>query len=164
MIRRISDMPFWRAEDGAALVEFGLLLPTLVLVLGLSVEGARTFFGYQTAVSGVRDATRYLSRVVQSDACRTGAITPGQWDEKLTGIVRTAQTGEALFPTGITVQNVSATIACQAGPYRLGAAPVASVTATLYITYPFAGLLALAGIDAEPITTQITDQTRIVGS
>ncbi len=151
-------------EDGGALVEFGLLLPSLVLVLGMSVEGGRTFLGYQTTVSGLRDATRYLSRVMQADACAAGTADSAVWDAELTQIVRTAQSGESLLPSGITVQSVTSQITCAPGSYRQGPAPVATVTADLRITFPFGGLLALAGVDTAPFTTRITDQTRIVGS
>lgn len=162
MTSRISR--FAHDEDGAALVEFGLMLPVLMLVLALIVEGGRTFLSYQTAVSGLRDATRYLSRVVQAEACQTGATNVSGWEEDLTRIVRTAQSGETLFPDGVTVQHVRATLACTGRGYRNGAAPVATLTATLRFSYPFSGLAGMAGLTLEPITTRISDQARIVGT
>ena len=50
-----------RSEDGAVLVEFGLLLPTFVLFFAMAVEGSRTFWSYQATISGVRDAARYVA-------------------------------------------------------------------------------------------------------
>lgn len=50
-------------DAGAALVEFTLLAPFL-LILGLGIaEFGRMFYQYQLVVEGLRDAGRYLARV-----------------------------------------------------------------------------------------------------
>lgn len=153
---------FWTREDGAALVEFSLLLPSLLVILALSVEGGRTFWSYQTTVTGVRDAARYLSRVVGPDVCQTGGSVSG-WNAKLTDIVRNTEAGGSLFPSGVVVRGVRATLVCRTGNYRGARAGVATVTADLDITYPFAGLLAFAGITQGSVATQVADQTRVLG-
>ncbi len=153
---------FRRAQDGAALVEFALLLPVFMLFIGLAVEGGRTFWAYQTTITGVRDATRYLSRVVGNDACTSGATTSG-WDETLARIVRTDLSGETLLPVAVSIESVTSTLNCIEGDYRGGAAPVATVTATLRIRYPFSGLLRLGGLDVDTVTTTVSDSTRILG-
>jgi len=162
MTRPLILTRFWRNDDGAALVEFALLLPTLILFLGLCVEGGRTFWSYQSTVTGVRDAARYLSRVVDADICNTGGSTT-EWDAKLGQIVRTTQTGESLFPQAVSVTDVVSSLACNAGSYRGGPAPVATVTASLTIGVPFSGLFSLAGINVTAINTQVTDRTRVLG-
>ncbi len=161
MIRTLRR--FRRDETGAALVEFGLLLPTLVLFLGLCVEGGRTFWSYQATIAGVRDAARYLSRAAEADICTTGGST-APWNARLAQIVRETQSGESLFPQAVTVASVSSSLACVGAGHRTGAAPVATVTATLRIGYPFSGLFALAGVTVTEVTTTVTDRARVVGS
>ncbi|SFE11132.1 Flp pilus assembly protein TadG [Sulfitobacter brevis] len=154
--------PIWQDESGAALVEFALLLPMALLFLGLCFEGGRTFWSYQTTISGVRDATRYLSRVVDADICVNGGSTT-EWNDKLLEIVRTTQSGATLFPTAVSISAVTSELACIAGSYRGGAAPVATVTANLNIGVPFAGLFSIAGVNVQTIRTSVTDSTRVLG-
>lgn len=160
MIR--SSFTFWRNESGAALVEFAMLMPTLLLFVGLCVEGTRTYWSYQTTITGVRDATRYLSRVVDHDVCQNGGSI-SVWDEKLTEIVRTSQSGEGVFPRAVSVSGVTASLTCRNAGYRGGTTGVATVSANLQIGVPFASLFKLAGITAQSVNTQISDSTRILG-
>ncbi|QFT58099.1 TadE-like protein [Sulfitobacter sp. THAF37] len=153
---------FWRDESGAALVEFGMLLPTLLLFVGLCVEGTRTYWSYQTTITGVRDATRYLSRVVDRDICQNGGSVT-VWNDKLTEIVRTSQSGEGVFPRAVSVSGVSASLSCRNSGLRGGATGVATVSASLQIGVPFASLFSLAGVDATSVSTNVTDSTRILG-
>lgn len=163
MPRRLLSR-FAREESGAALVEFALMLPVMLLMFAVAVEGGRTYHSYQTTVSGVRDAARYLSRVMRSDACITGAEV-GDWEQALTQIVRTDQQRKDLFSPGVSVESVTSTLNCIAGDWRgEGAAPIATVTATLVISYPFSGLFSLAGGSLGTVTTTVSDTARIIGS
>jgi len=153
---------FLRCENGAALVEFGLLLPSLLVVLALSVEGGRIFWSYQTTITGVRDAARYLSRVVDADICASGGGV-SEWNDTLTAIVRDTLDGDSLFPPGVTIDRVSASLTCNAGDYRGGEAGVATVVADLTVAVPFAGLFTLVGASAETVRTSVTDQARVIG-
>ncbi|MCB2131090.1 MAG: pilus assembly protein, partial [Rhodobacteraceae bacterium] len=49
-----------RRDDGAILVEFALALPILLIFFAVIVEGTRMMKNYHTAISGVRDATRFM--------------------------------------------------------------------------------------------------------
>ncbi|APE42018.1 hypothetical protein BOO69_00285 [Sulfitobacter alexandrii] len=160
MMRR--HLTFWRNEDGAALVEFGMLLPTLLLFVGLCVEGTRTYWSYQTTITGVRDATRYLSRVVDRDICLNGGSVSA-WDAKLTEIVRTSQSGEGMFPRAVSIKGVNASLTCRNAGLRGGATAVATVSASLQIGVPFASLFRLAGVETAAVDTKVTDSTRILG-
>src|SRR5919106_6178202 len=52
------------ADDrGGAIAEFMLGLVPLVLALALIFEFGRAFWSHQAVIKGVRDATRYLTRV-----------------------------------------------------------------------------------------------------
>lgn len=52
-----------RDERGGAIAEFMLGLVPLVIALALVFEFGRAFWSHQAAIKGVRDATRYLTRV-----------------------------------------------------------------------------------------------------
>ncbi len=152
-----------RSDEGAALVEFGLLLPTFLLFFAVAVEGARTFWSYQATISGVRDAARFVGRAAPSNICTTGGSLSGLTAE-VTAIVRETTSGDALFPSSITVNSVTPTLTCIAGGYRLTQTPIANVTATLQIAYPFQSVFAFLGTTLPPVTTSVTDSSRIFGA
>ncbi|MEM9031340.1 MAG: TadE/TadG family type IV pilus assembly protein [Pseudomonadota bacterium] len=163
---RFSDRlkSYGRNESGATLVEFALVLPMLLLVFAVIVEGGRLFWSYQAAISGVRDAARYLARVAPGDICGSGGSVAG-YQSTLEGIVRNRSNGSAIFPSGVTVTSVVPSHACITGSYRGGQVPVATVTANLQVTFPFADTFALFGSPAlATITTTVTDQNRIFGT
>lgn len=152
-----------RDEDGSALVEFGLLLPMMLLFFALAIEGGRTFWSYQTTIAGVRDAVRYAGRAAPSNICTEGGSLDGMTD-KLTAIVRNASDGAALFPSSISVVSVTPSLTCISGTYRLNQTPVATVTASLQITYPFASVFGLFNIALPTANTSVTDSSRIFGA
>lgn len=156
-----------RDEAGVALVEFALVLPMMLLVFAVIVEGSRMMIGYQSAIAGVRDATRYLARVVPVDICTTGAGVTA-YATQLQTIVAQSLTGGTIYPGGVTVRanGVTPALACVAGSYRVNPAPVVTVTALVDITFPFAGIFTLVGssVGATPLTTSVADQSRVFGS
>ena len=154
---------FARAEEGAALVEFAIALPMMLLVFAVIVEGSRLMLSFQSAISGVKDATRYLARVVPSDVCATGGTVSGYSTQLLT-IVSQSTSGASVFPSAVTVNSVTPSLACVTGTYRVSPAPVAQVTANVTITFPFAGLFTLVGSSLGQITTDVTDSSRVFGT
>ncbi len=154
---------FWRDEQGAALVEFAIVLPMMLLVFAVIIEGSRLMIAFQSAIGGVRDATRYLARVVPTDICATGGSVTG-YAGQLQTIVGQSTTGGAIFPTSVTVNSVTPSLACVVGTYRISPAPVATVTANISITVPFAGIFTLNGGTLAPITTNVSDSARVFGS
>jgi len=154
---------FARDEDGAALVEFGLLLPTFLLFFAMAIEGSRTFWSYQAVISGVRDAARFVGRAAASEICTTGGNLSGMTD-RVTQIVRETSDGAALFPSSITVGSVTPSLTCISGDYRLTQTPIGTVTAQLQISYPFQAVFALVGVTLAPVTTTVTDRSRIFGA
>jgi Flp pilus assembly protein TadG len=155
---------FTRSESGAQLVEFAILLPMLLLIFAVIIEGGRLMWSYQATGSGVRDATRYLARVVPSDVCASGASVTA-WKTSVESIVRdSSTTGDTIFPSSITINSVTPSVTCFAGAYRVPIVGVAEVTASLTITFPFAGLFRLAGGDRPTFNTTVTDQSRIFGT
>lgn len=163
MIRIPQIKRFQTDDSGVALVEFAIVLPVLLLVFALIVEGSRMMLAYETAIAGVRDASRYLARSVAPDACATGASVSG-YATKLLGIVRNGTGGSSVFPSAVTVTAVTPSYRCVTGSYRGGTVAVAQVQATVQISFPFAGLFSLAGMSRGTVTTTITDQSRVFGS
>jgi hypothetical protein len=148
--------------SGTALVELGILIPILLLIFGVIIEGSRTFWSYQAAISGVRDASRYLARIAPRDLCSSGGSVGG-YTSALETIVRQSAGGTDLFPPSITINSVVPSFGCSGGGYRGGPAAVATVTASLTITYPFSGVFSLVGSTLGTKDTVVVDQSRIYG-
>ena len=62
-----------RRSEGAAAVEFGLLLPLLVIMLLGVAEIGRLLFHYHTVAQSVEDGARYLTRAPGAIDCPDGA-------------------------------------------------------------------------------------------
>ena len=154
---------FRRDDDGAALVEFALILPLLLLFFAVTIEGSRMMWSYQATIAGVRDATRYLGRTVQTNICSNGASLAA-WQDRVTDIVHDTADGGSLFPASITIDRVTPTLTCFGGAYHLATTPVATVTADLTITWPFAGVLSYFGATLPVIRSQVADTGRVFGA
>lgn len=152
-----------RDETGTALVEFAIALPMMLLVFAVIVEGSRLMLSFQAAISGVRDATRYLSRVASANICATGGSVSG-YSTVLQTIVAQSVSGNSVFPSAVTVNSVTPSIACVTGTYRVSPAPVASVTANVTVNYPFAGVFTLFGGSLAAVNTNVTDSSKVFGS
>lgn len=155
---------FLRGNRGAALVEFAISLPFTLLVFAVVIEGARLFWSYQTTAAGVRDAARYLARIAPADACDGSGDFSG-YTARMEQIVRETSSGNSLFPSSITVTSVAPELLCVTVSYSADPAPVAQVTATLEVTFPFGGVFGLFDTlqDLETVTTTVTDQSRVYG-
>ena len=153
---------FLRDSDGAALVEFAMVLPMMLLVFAVIVEGSRMLISYQSEISSVRDATRYLARIVPTDICITGGSISA-YDSQV-GAIANQNLGGVSLPGSVTVQSVTSSLACVTGGYRVDPAPVATVTATIAIAMPFSGIVALSGGSLSTITTTVTDTARVFGT
>lgn len=157
-IRRLAR--FRRDDNGAALVEFAIVLPLMLILFGVTVEGARMMQSYQSANAGVRDASRYLARVAPANSCVAGtAFNISSTQAKLLSIVDNKVTnGTSSATSNLQVVSVVPTLRCVSGT------PVARVTATLRIAFPFGNLLELGGRGLTEVTTTITDEARIFGT
>ena len=154
---------FLADEDGVALVEFAITLPMMMLVFAVIIEGSRMMLSYESAINGVRDATRYLARITAPDICTTGGSVAGEATKLKTLIVQ-ASSGASIFVSDVTIGTVTPTYRCVSGTYRGGSVPVAQVTAQLTITFPFAGIFTFVGGSRPTIATTVTDQARVFGS
>lgn len=155
---------FGRNEDGAALVEFVFAAPMMLLVFAFIVEGSRLMLSFQSAISGVRDATRFLSRVVPSDICAVPGGSLAGYSAQLATIVGQSVSGNSVFPGAVTVVSVTPSLTCVVGTYRISPAPVAQVTARVTVNFPFSGIFGLFGSNFSHVTKDVTDSSRIFGT
>jgi Flp pilus assembly protein TadG len=145
VIRLLSR--FWKARDGAALVEFSLLAPVLILLMcGLS-EFGNALRQYHIMEKGVRDAARYLTRVPMSGCTLNGgSVTAAQY-LALTG--QTTAGGDYFLDQWTDPSTVTVALAqCVANAPRVyrghDQMPVIEVTAQA--PYQDLGLLSVIGI------------------
>jgi hypothetical protein len=151
-------------ESGTQLVEFALVLPMMLLVFGVIIEGGRMMWSYQTVVSGVRDATRFLARVTPRDICDDDVSAISDYDDTLIGFIRNDNDGISVLPSGVTVTGLETDVECFEREEGTGDVAVATVRADVEVTFPFAGLFTLVGGSRPTLETSVTDQSRVYGS
>lgn len=157
-----SARRFASDEQGGILVEFGIVMPIMLLLMALTIEASRLMWSYQTVIAGVRDAGRYLARVTPSTICTTGGSVAGL-GTTLRDIVEKDIGGNDLFPLSVTVNSVTPTYTCVSGTYRVSPAPVGQVSANVTIQLPLGGIFALFGDGLSSVTTDVADRSRIFG-
>lgn len=155
---------FRQAEHGAALVEFAISLPLILVVSYGLIDTMRLFWSYQATIAGVRDATRYLARIAPGDICDSGPAI-GTFEPRLLAIVDSTIGGDAITPAGVSITGLTATLDCVNGlNLRQPVVPVATVTADLSMEMPFTGVLTLVGgAGWGTITTAVQEQARVHG-
>lgn len=165
----------FRREDGVALVEFALFLPVFLLAFFVIVEFGRTFFSYQGAVSGVRDATRYAARTLDSDICVGEAdggggvinIARRNSPDVFYSIVERNLINEVgVLPTNVRVRRVVSSYRCvvSVDTYRQAEVPIVRVQARLEIILPLGEILELNGRPVlNRILADIDEETRVFG-
>lgn len=153
---------FARSQDGAAVVEFALCLPLLILFFGLIIEFGRLYWGYQSAVAGVRDASRYLARVAPIEICQSGGSLSSH-ETALKSIIESDRSGAMVLPKQVSVTGVTASHNCVTGTYRTSPAPVATVAAQITVQFPLGFLLDIFGQPISSLTTTVSDSSRVFG-
>lgn len=160
---------FGRDQKGATAVEFAILMPIMMVCFGAIVEGARIYWNYQSAVSGVRDAARYLARITEPSICSGTSITavpiPNGAARATSIISRNVGSGASnLFPAAVSVSGVSASYTCPDLNLRTDPTPIARVQATLTVQLPFGAVFEFFGnrTNTQMVST-IVDQARIYG-
>ncbi|MBT8416612.1 MAG: pilus assembly protein [Silicimonas sp.] len=169
-MKHIGNLRRWgRRDEGATAVEFTILLPVMLVTFAVIVEGARIYWNYQAAVSGVRDASRYLARITDNDVCAGGTLPTNPATIATNIINRSMGDGAAnLFPPAVqlsTTTPVSAQRVCRdLTSQSLGIVPTWQVQATVEITLPLSILWSFfQSTPTGTMTSTITDQTRIYG-
>ncbi len=166
---------FRKEQDGATAVEFAILIPIMMVCFGAIVEGARIYWNYQGAVSGVRDAARYIARIEDPGRCAgrpTDVLLPEPSiianaiaEERIQANMGTGQAN--IFPPGVSIVDgsVSTRLRCVSTPgHVVDVTPVAVVAVRVRVDLPFGAVFEFFGdrANTEMIST-ITDQARIYG-
>lgn len=155
---------FAAARSGAALVEFALVLPFLLIVSFVSLDGMRLMWAYQAATAGVHEAARYLARVAPGDICDTGG-TLTSYETTLRSMVGQDSQGRSVFSTDATVTALRTSLTCVTdAALRQARVPVATVSVDLRLNLPLHEILSrVGGQNAGTITTRIEEQARVFG-
>jgi Flp pilus assembly protein TadG len=154
--RLISD------DRGGAIAEFMLGLVPLVIALALIFEFGRAFWSHQAVIKGVRDATRYLTRVEDpsdpvAQAVAQRLLLSGQ--QALGGVERWSSGSAAPMEVSITaVPNAGGTFR---GPATI---QIVNVAANVELQLPMSGVFTLFGAAAlGAVTYTVGDSGRHYG-
>jgi Flp pilus assembly protein TadG len=140
-------------ERGGAIAEFMLGLIPLVIAFALVFEFGRAFWSHQAAIKGVRDATRYLTRVEDPNDAGAQAIAQNLL---LTG--QQAPGGTARWSSGSAPP-------MEVPPTDLTAPiPIVTVTANVELQLPLSNVFALfGGSGLGVVTYAVSDSARHYG-
>jgi Flp pilus assembly protein TadG len=159
MMRALSR--FLRAKRGAALVEFTLVAPLLIMLMCGLAEFANAMRQYHIMEKGVRDASRYLARAHMDGCAIDGDATAAAQNLALTGQM---SGGSALLPTWTDPSSVAVAVAdCidnTGGAYR-GHDQIPVIEVTTSAPYEDLGLLSIIGIDT--IDLEVSHQELWIG-
>ena len=171
MIRTLFDKTrtFRGENSGAAMVEFAIALPILLLIIAIVIEGSRIAWTHQAAASGVRDATRYIARLAPPTLCddTEAGITAleASFEDDASDIValRVGSADEQILPGGVDVLDVSPEFQCVTVDYSTDEIAVVEVRVRLEISFPFGGVFGIFGDPLQPLTTEVADESRVYG-
>ena len=154
---------FGKARDGAALVEFSLLAPVLILLMCGLCEFANAMRQYHIMEKSVRDAARYLARVPMTGCTiSSGAISSAQ-NLALTGHATSG--GDYFLTTWTDPSTVAVTVAdCVSNAthtYR-GQDQMPVIQVAAQAPYQDLGLLGVIGLDG--IELEVRHQQLWIGN
>jgi Flp pilus assembly protein TadG len=148
-------------DRGGALAEFLLGLVPLVLALALIFEFGRAFWSHQAVIKGVRDATRYLTRVEDPSSPAAQAVA-----QRLLVTSQQAAGGTARWSSGSAApMEVSFTDVDNTGGTYRGPATIrmVNVAANVELQLPMGGVFALFGGSPGVVTYSVGDTGRHYG-
>ncbi len=152
-----------RCDAGGPIVEFGMVLPLILLFIAVIIEGGRITWIHQATAAGVRDASRMIARIAPPDACATGGSGVGSYSMMAQDIVVNSVGGTSILPLGASLVGFDVTCHQRSGTYRLDPTSVVEVRARIRINYLFGGIFGYFGNSYDTLTTEIADQSRIFG-
>jgi hypothetical protein len=142
-------------DRGGAIAEFMLGLVPLVIALALIFEFGRAFWSHQAAIKGVRDATRFLTRVEDPSDAAAQAVA-----QRLLLTSQQAPGGTARWSSGgaapmvVTFSPIPNTFR---GPPAGG--QMVNVAANVELQLPMSGVFALFGGSSPGVVTYSVGDT-----
>ena len=89
-----------RRSRGQSLVEFAIILPVFLLVVGAAIDLGRLFFAYVSTENAAKEGAMYGSTNPRCDRVRQGCVDPGtvSWhiQQELNGVPSATHTAECL--------------------------------------------------------------------
>ena len=143
-------------------MEFMIVFPFMVLIFALLVQFGAIFWGYQSAVAGVRDAARYVARSSDVALCVAGGSIAGK-STLARGMIETDRAGNSVLPGNMTVSSVAVSHRCVTGSYRTSPMAIAEVRAVFTVQMPLGGLFGVFGNGLTAFQTTVTDEQRVIG-
>jgi len=149
-------------DRGGAIAEFLLGLVPLVIAFALIFEFGRAFWSHQAAIKGVRDATRYLTRVEDpadpaAQAVAQRLLLTGQ---QAAGGVERWSSGSAQ-PMEVSITEVANADGTFRGPATIR---IVNVAANVELQLPLSGVFALfGGTGLGVVTYAVGDTARHYG-
>lgn len=148
-------------QTGSALIEGTILTPVLLALLLGVFEFSSYFYQQQLIETGVRDAARYISRMV--DVPNDTTCNPSVWPTAKTIATTGYASGGSLRVTGWIASMVNFTctqIDNSKGTY-LGGADIYLIVASTTFTDPTLGFMGILGFKAPTLT--ISHSERVIG-
>lgn len=163
MERRHKRTIFRRSESGAAVVEFVIVFPFMVLIFAIIVEFGSMLWAYQSTVAGVRDASRYLARSSPVDLCvpPTGSIA--SQSATVRTMIEKDRSGLDVLPGSVSVNSVTVSHRCVTGTFRTSPMAIAQVTAVVDVQMPLGALFGYFGSGLSAFQTTVADEARVIG-
>lgn len=159
---------FLQDRIAAAAAEFALVLPVVLTLILVTLEGGHYMYAEHKVTKGVRDGARYAGRQFFS-AYSCPSAGPGTIDSavvtKIKNITRTGYTSGANSVIGGWVDgDITVTVDCVAGQQGIYAAisnmaPIVKVNAI--VTYP--RLFALPGLATSSIKLRAEAEAAVMG-
>ena len=165
-------------DEGAAIVEFALILPLLLVLLFFFFEAGRLLWTHQQLVLATRDVTRYLSRVGDDFSdCTAPTSPPASLQTDIENLVKFGTFSASTLPSNFTpsfvVNSVTPTAwTCVSEQYSMSGggtgtvnymATQVSVNVTLDLPFRFIVDYFVPGHGAGQLTYNIVDRTRGFG-
>jgi hypothetical protein len=130
-------------DRGAALAEFMLGLVPLIIALALIFEFGRAFWSHQAVIKGVRDATRFLTRVENPSDPAAQAVAQSLLltSQQGPGGVQRWSSGSAA-PMEVSITPIDNSGGTYRGPATI---QMVNVAANVEFELPMGGVFALFG-------------------
>ena len=130
-------------DRGGAIAEFMLGLVPLVVALALIFEFGRAFWSHQAVIKGVRDATRYLTRVEDPSDANAQAVAQRLLltSQQAPGGTQRWSSGSAA-PMEVSFTNIDNTSGTFRGPATI---QMVNVAANVELQLPMGGVFTLFG-------------------